>query len=120
MLFENSQVVNSQNGVRVKTISGDTGTVNAVTYKAITLSGITDYGVVVEQAYHGDVGEPTNGVKISGLTLNGVTGRATSSATDIFIDCGDGSCTGWTWTGVSVTGGKKSSSCLHVPSGASC
>ncbi|KAH8898350.1 putative extracellular polygalacturonase [Thozetella sp. PMI_491] len=118
--FESSHIVNSENGVRVKTISGKTGTVNAVTYKDITLSGITKYGVLVEQAYNGKVGSPTNGVKVSALTLDGVTGSVSSSATDVFIDCGDGSCTDWTWTGVSVTGGKTSSSCLNVPSGASC
>ncbi|KAJ9143053.1 putative Extracellular polygalacturonase [Pleurostoma richardsiae] len=116
--FESSQIVNSQNGVRIKTISGDTGTVKGVTYKDITLSGITKYGIVVDQAYDGTAGSPTSGVPITDFTLDGVTGSVSSSATEIYIDCA--SCSGWTWSGVSVTGGKKSSSCKGVPSGVSC
>ncbi|KAK3934284.1 putative endopolygalacturonase E [Diplogelasinospora grovesii] len=118
--FSSSQIVNSQNGVRIKTISGDTGTVSGITYQDITLSGITKYGIVVEQAYDGTTGDPTNGVTISDFKLSTVTGTVSSSGTDIFIDCGSGSCTDWTWTGVSVTGGKTSTSCLNVPSGVSC
>jgi hypothetical protein len=47
--FESSEVKDSQNGIRIKTISGDTGSVTSVTYKSITLSGITEYGVTVRQ-----------------------------------------------------------------------
>ncbi|KAI9641024.1 hypothetical protein NHQ30_010452 [Ciborinia camelliae] len=120
--FENSVVEDSQNAIRIKTISGDTGTVSGVTYSGITFSGITDYGIVITQAYNGKIGSPTNGVEITNLILDDITGTVESTATNIFIDCGDGSCTDWTWTGVSVTGGLTSSSCLHIPSsgGAAC
>ncbi|PQE27800.1 polygalacturonase 5 protein [Rutstroemia sp. NJR-2017a BVV2] len=122
VLFYNSEIKNSQNGVRIKTISGDTGTVSGITYQDITLSGITDYGIVVNQAYDGTSGSPTNGVTISKFILENVTGTVESTATNILVECGSGSCTNWTWTGVSVTGGKTSSSCLNVPSsgGVSC
>jgi polygalacturonase len=120
-------------GVRIKTISGDTGTVTGVTYKDITLSGITDYGIVVRQdvsksecnpirpilevsenpmltftslQYDGTTGDPTNGITISDFVLDNVSGTVESSATNIWIFCGSGSCTDWTWTDVSVTGGK--------------
>ncbi|KAF7187746.1 Polygalacturonase 2 [Pseudocercospora fuligena] len=118
----NSKIVNSQNGVRIKTVYGATGSVKGVTYKSITLSGITKYGIVIEQDYENGspTGTPTNGVPITGLTLNGVTGTVSSSATDVYILCASGACSNWTWTGVSVTGGKKSSSCKNVPSPASC
>lgn len=33
ILFESSEIKASQNGVRIKTIAGDTGTVSGVTYK---------------------------------------------------------------------------------------
>jgi polygalacturonase len=49
--FASSSVSNSQNGVRIKTVYGATGTVSGVTYSGITLSGITNYGVVIEQDY---------------------------------------------------------------------
>jgi polygalacturonase len=118
--FSNSVVKASQNGIRIKTISGQTGSVTGVTYKDITLSGITDYGIVVRQDYDGTSGKPTNGVPIKNFVLDNVKGTVDSSATDVYILCGSGSCSDWTWTGVSVTGGKVSTGCLNVPSGASC
>jgi polygalacturonase len=107
-------------GIRIKTISGDTGSVTGVTYKDITLSGITKYGIVVNQAYDGTAGSPTSGVPITNFVLNNVKGTVDSTATDIYIECGSGSCSSWTWTGVAVTGGKVATNCLNVPSGASC
>jgi polygalacturonase/galacturan 1,4-alpha-galacturonidase len=90
-----------------------------VTYEQITLSGITDYGILVDQAYDGTSGDPTNGVSISKFVLNNVQGTVESSATEIYIECGSGSCTDWTWTDVSVTGGKVATNCLNLPSGSS-
>jgi polygalacturonase len=120
--ISSSKVIDSQNGVRIKTVSGATGSVKSVTYKDITLSGITKYGIVIQQDYENGspTGTPTTGVPITGLAVSGVTGTVTSSATNIYILCGSGSCSGWTWTGNSVTGGKKSTACTNVPSGASC
>jgi polygalacturonase len=114
-----SKIINSQNGVRIKTVSGATGAVKGVTYKDITLSGITKYGIVIQQDYENGspTGKPTTGVPITGLTISGVTGSVTSSATPVYILCGKGSCSGWTWSGNNVTGGKKSTKCLNIPSG---
>lgn len=120
----NNKISNSDNGVRIKTISGATGTVKNVTYKSITLSNIAKYGVVIEQDYENGspTGTPTTGVPITDLTLSSVTGSVASSATDVYILCGKGSCSSWKWSGVSVTGGKKSTKCSNIPSGsgASC
>lgn len=115
-------IVNSDNGVRIKTISGATGLVSGITYKNIVLKNIAKFGIVIEQDYlnGGPTGKPTNGVPITGVTLQGVTGTVSASATDVYILCGSGSCSNWTWSGVSITGGKKSKSCMNVPSGASC
>ncbi|GKZ17014.1 hypothetical protein AbraIFM66951_005742 [Aspergillus brasiliensis] len=120
--ISNSKVLNSQNGVRIKTIYGKTGTVENVKFEDITLSDISKYGIVVEQDYENGspTGKPTNGVKVEDITFKKVTGSVKSSGTDIYILCGSGSCSNWTWSGVDVTGGKKSSSCKNVPSGASC
>ena len=115
--FINSQVVDSQNGVRIKTVYDTTGTVSDITYSGITLSGITKYGVVIEQVRFllsplcrpddrgadegvgvqdyengSPTGTPTTGVPITGLTLNKVTGTVTSSAKDYYILCGSGAC----------------------------
>lgn len=116
--FESTQVVDSQQAVRIKTIAGDTGTVSGITYKDITISGATDYGVIITQAYDGD--EATTGVPITDLTLSGITGTVESGAKNVFIDCGSStSCSDWSWD-VDVTGGETSTDCENVPSGASC
>jgi len=118
----NNTISASQNGVRVKTVYGATGAVQNVTYSDITLSGITKYGIVIEQDYENGspTGTPTTGVPITDLVVSGVTGAVASSATDVYILCGEGACSGWTWEGNSVTGGKKSTECANVPAGASC
>jgi polygalacturonase len=118
--FENSQVVHSQQAVRIKTISGDAGTVSGITYRNIVFSDITKYGIVVDQAYNGVANQPTNGVSVTEFILSNVTGTVTSSGTNVYIDCGDGSCSNWQWAGVNVDGGKTSSRCKNVPSGISC
>ncbi|RDW82043.1 hypothetical protein BP6252_03155 [Coleophoma cylindrospora] len=118
--ISSSSVSSSANGVRIKTVSGATGTVKGVTYKDITLSDITSYGIVIEQDYENGspTGTPTSGVPITDLTIDSVTGTVASSGTNVYILCA--SCSAWTWTGVSITGGKTSSKCAGIPSGASC
>ncbi|KAJ5963758.1 uncharacterized protein N7479_003634 [Penicillium vulpinum] len=120
--ISDSTVTNSANGVRIKTVSGATGSVADVTFSNIELSKITSYGIVIEQDYENGspTGEPTTGVPITGLTVKKVTGTVESSATNILILCGEGSCSDWTWSGNSVSGGKTSSKCENVPTGASC
>ncbi|KAL5113258.1 glycoside hydrolase 28 protein [Pleosporales sp. CAS-2024a] len=117
-----STILNSDNGVRIKTVSGATGSVTDVTYKDISLSNIAKYGIVIEQDYDNGspTGKPTAGVPITGLTLENVTGTVKSSAVNVYVLCAKDACSGWTWSGISVTGGQKSSKCQNVPSGASC
>ena len=47
---------------------------NDVTYEDITISNISDYGIVIEQDYENGspTGTPTNGVPITYLTLSNV------------------------------------------------
>lgn len=80
------------------------------------------YGVLIEQNYDGgDLhGDADTGVPITGLTLDNVTGDVSSSGYDVVVTCGKGSCTGWTWTGVDVTGGKTYDKCSNVPSVTKC
>ncbi|KAI9930752.1 hypothetical protein ASPWEDRAFT_171376 [Aspergillus wentii DTO 134E9] len=120
--ISSSSVTDSANGIRIKTIVDETGSVSDVTYSDITLSGITDYGIVFEQDYKngGPTGEPSTGIPITDVTVDGVTGSVEDDATPIYILCGSGSCSDWTFTGVDITGGEKSSKCSNVPSGASC
>ncbi|KAF2141896.1 glycoside hydrolase family 28 protein [Aplosporella prunicola CBS 121167] len=118
----NSTIKDSQNGVRIKTVYGATGSVSDVTYSGITLSNIEKYGITIQQDYENGspTGKPTTGVPITGLTVKNVKGNVGSKGTEVQILCGKGSCSGWSWSGVSVTGGSKSSKCQNIPSGASC
>lgn len=122
MTISDSTVSDSANGVRIKTIYKETGDVSEITYSNIQLSGITKYGIVIEQDYeNGDpTGTPSNGVTISDVTLEDITGSVDSDAVEIYILCGDGSCSDWTMSGIDITGGDTSSDCENVPSGASC
>ncbi|KAH0612332.1 uncharacterized protein H6S33_010384 [Morchella sextelata] len=120
--ISDSTIVDSQNGVRIKTVYDATGEVKGVTYSGITLTNITKYGIVIEQDYENGspTGTPTTGVPITDLTISNVKGTVSSSGTDIYILCGSGACSDWSWSGVSITGGKTSSKCKNVPSVASC
>ncbi|KAJ5227642.1 extracellular polygalacturonase [Penicillium citrinum] len=117
-----STVSDSANGIRIKAISDATGSISEVTFSDITLSGITDYGVVIEQDYENGspTGTPTDGVPITDLTVDGITGSLEDDAEQIYILCAEDSCSDWTWGDVSLTGGKTSDDCENVPSGASC
>ncbi|OGE56336.1 hypothetical protein PENARI_c003G12422 [Penicillium arizonense] len=122
--FKGSTVKNSVNGIRIKAKEDETGTIKGVTYSDITLSSISDYGILIEQNYDGgdlDGGTPSTGIPITDLTIENITGTdaVDSDGYNIVIECGDGSCSDWTWSDVTVTGG-KTYSCENVPSGASC
>lgn len=121
VLISDCTITNSDNGVRIKTVSGATGLVSGVTYKNITLQNITKYGIVIQQDYQNGspTGKPTTGVPITGLTIENVKGTVTSSANAVYVLCGKGSCSDWTWAGNSVSGGKKAA-CANVPTGATC
>lgn len=113
-------ISDSDNGVRIKTVYDATGSVKNVTYSGITLSNIAKYGIVIQQDYKNGspTGKPTDGVPITDLTISDVSGSVTSDAEEVYILCA--SCSDWTWSGVSITGGKESTKCEGVPDGASC
>ncbi|KAJ7059727.1 neutral endopolygalacturonase SSPG6 [Mycena amicta] len=116
VLFTNSVVKNSQNGARIKTNSGTTGTVTNIEWSNIQVSNISMYGIDIQQDYlnGGPTGTPTNGVIINGITMSNITGTATSQAKNYFILCGSGSCSNFTFQNVAITGG-TADSCNFTP-----
>ncbi|KNG52032.1 endopolygalacturonase [Stemphylium lycopersici] len=119
VVFSNSEVTKSVNGVRIKAKSGKTGKISKIVYEDITLSEISKYGILIEQNYNGgDLhGDADTGIPITDLSLDNVTGSVASDGHDVVITCGSSdSCSGWSWSGVDVTGGEKYDSCSHVPS----
>jgi polygalacturonase len=124
VLVQDSQVVESDNGIRIKTISGATGSVNNITYTGITMKNIRKYGIVIQQDYENGspTGKPTTGVPITNVNISGVTGTMTSKGVETYVLCGKGSCSKWNWSKVQITGGVHSTKCSNIPSGsgASC
>ncbi|KAI1358424.1 glycoside hydrolase [Xylaria arbuscula] len=122
--FKDSTVTKSVNGIRIKAVAGETGTISGVTYSGIALSEISGYGILIEQNYDGgDLhGDPTSGVPITDLTVSGISGSSgvEDDAYNIVIVCGDDACSGWTWSDVNVSGGETYGECQNVPDVASC
>lgn len=117
--FEDSTIVNSQNGARIKTNYNTTGFISNITYSNIELSYISIYGIDVQQDYlnGGPTGIPSNGVTISNVLFRNVVGTATGTATDYYILCGAGSCSNFSFPGTSITGGATPSTCNYPPGG---
>ena len=107
---KNCKVSNSQNGLRIKTVYDATGDVSNINWSGIQLSGITDYGIVIQQDYENGspTGTPTNGVVINGVTATDVTGTVTGDAQQVKILCGT-QCSKFKFSNVKLTGGKKGS-----------
>ncbi|EOA83962.1 glycoside hydrolase family 28 protein [Exserohilum turcica Et28A] len=123
--FANSEVANSDNGLRIKAKVGKTGKISNITYNTIKLTNIAKFGVLVEQNYNnGDLhGKPSTGIPITGLTLSNISGdgAVSSGGNGVVIACGSGSsCAGWKWDNVNISGGSKSSKCINVPGAAAC
>ncbi|PMD42716.1 glycoside hydrolase family 28 protein [Hyaloscypha variabilis F] len=119
ILFTNSQIVNSQNGARIKSNFNTTGFISNVTYSNIAVRNISIYGIDVQQDYlnGGPTGIPSNGVIISNLLFQNLTGTAGASAQDYYILCGSGSCSNFVFNDVAITGGGNASSCNYPPTG---
>ncbi|KAJ8970496.1 hypothetical protein NQ314_001195, partial [Rhamnusium bicolor] len=123
VVFSNCTVVNSENGIHVKTHTyATTGYVKNVTYRNIILSGISNYGINIQEDYDngGATGIPRDNIPVTDLKLIDVRGTVASNAMPVYILCGENGCADWTWSGVSVSGGSKSSSCNFTPNGYTC
>lgn len=120
--FQDSTVINGQNGARIKTDAGGTGSsVTDITYSNILVENISDYAIDVQQDYeNGDpTGDPTSGILVSGVTFSDITGTvANDDAFAYHLLCGStASCTDFSWSDIAITGGGKTEC---SPSGAIC
>lgn len=119
ILFNNSQITNSQNGARIKTNYNTTGTIANITYSSMALTNTSTYGIDVQQDYlnGGPTGDPSNGVSIENVRFRNVTGTAMESAFDYYVLCGSGSCKDFVFEDVKVVGGGKGASCNYPETG---
>nr|AMD09887.1 endopolygalacturonase [Mesosa myops] len=119
VLVSNTDIVESGNGIRIKTVYGATGSVTNVTYENISLKDITNFGIVIEGDYNITNGSPTgvatDGVPIKKFYLRNVTGTVKETGVNIYILVKKAS--EWQWSNVSVTGGKKTKQCDGIPEG---
>ncbi|KAJ7835095.1 glycoside hydrolase [Mycena olivaceomarginata] len=102
-------VTASTNGLRIKTDAVATGSlVSNVVYSNNKLSGITQFGVLIDQSYPSTLGTPGTGVVINTVAFSGTNTIAVGSAAKrVSVNCGStSSCTGaWNFGGLTVTGG---------------
>ncbi|KAI8595552.1 endopolygalacturonase PGb, partial [Dissophora ornata] len=99
-------VVDSDNAVRIKAYPNATGgKVNNVTYSDITMSGIQDYGIVIEQDYTNDgpTGTPGGAAPITNVNLNNVHGTVASKGQSVYILCAN--CSEFNFQKIAITGG---------------
>ncbi|KAE9403322.1 pectin lyase-like protein [Gymnopus androsaceus JB14] len=109
----------SVNGLRIKTDATATGSVvENVVYENNVVSGITEFGVLIDQSYPSTLGTPGTGVVIEAsrsfaqnVSFEGTnTVSVASSAHAVEVNCGStSSCTGtWNWSGLKASGGSGS------------
>ncbi|CAG9864909.1 unnamed protein product [Phyllotreta striolata] len=122
--FSDSTVSNSRNGIHVKThTDGAVGYMKDITYSNIQFKDLTHYGINVQENYKNgkSTDKPKGNIPIHGLKLNNVRGTMTGKNSEaVYILCGSNGCDNFNWSGVSISGAHKSSSCNYKPSGYSC
>ncbi|XP_060534970.1 uncharacterized protein LOC132707227 isoform X2 [Cylas formicarius] len=118
--FTDSVLVNSENGIHIKThYQGGYGSITNVTYRNISMSSIEKFGIEIHENYPDTTAEPRNNVPIVDLKMVNVTGNVSRDAAPVFILCADGGCADWQWDDVKISG-RKSDSCNFLPEGYSC
>ncbi|KAE8976691.1 hypothetical protein PR001_g25347 [Phytophthora rubi] len=103
LTVQNNTIVNSDNGIRIKTIIGLQGLVSNVKYVQNKLSNVKN-AIVIHSDYSkakgGYTGSPTSLVTIEGVTISGLTG----SATNLYDICANSKVvSGWTFSGIEVS-----------------
>ncbi|XP_018324491.1 probable endopolygalacturonase B [Agrilus planipennis] len=119
VFIKNNTVVNSENGIRIKTNYNTTGIITNVTYEDITIENITDYGFLIRGDYlnSGPTGEPTPGFELSHLTFRNIRGTVQSGGTNVYVLLSNGVASNWIVENIKIVGGlKKDVQCLGIPS----
>jgi len=116
----NTQIVDSDNGVRIKVYNDASNAhVNNVHYDGITLSNIAKYGIIIQQDYtnSGATGHPGKNAPITNVEISNVKGTMSGGEAE-YILCGN--CSSFTFSGISITGASKANNCTGIspkPSG---
>ncbi|KAF1320488.1 Endopolygalacturonase i, partial [Globisporangium splendens] len=119
LVVQNNKIVNSDNGIRIKTIVGSQGLVTGVTYIGNILTNVKN-AIVMHSDYSksagGYTGKATSAVAIKDITIDGLSGTATNLY-DVFVN--PNAVSGWKWSGITVKATAKGS-CSGQPSTVTC
>uniref|UniRef100_A0A0A9XJC5 endo-polygalacturonase n=2 Tax=Lygus hesperus TaxID=30085 RepID=A0A0A9XJC5_LYGHE len=113
----NCKVLDSENGIRIKTVKDATGEVKNILFDDVELKNIVKQGIVIQGNYlnSGPQGDPTGGVPITGVTINNVRGNVLPGGVNVYVWVANAS--NWKWSNVKVTGGMKDLGQKGVPPG---
>ncbi|ETL36164.1 hypothetical protein L916_11831 [Phytophthora nicotianae] len=118
LTVKNNKIVDSVNGIRIKTIIDLYGTITGATYTDNTLSNVEN-AIVIHSDYSksegGYTGVATSKVEITDITISGLSGTA-NDIYDILVN--PDVVSGWTFSDITVTG--DTGSCSGEPSGVGC
>ncbi|KAE9274483.1 hypothetical protein PF008_g29581 [Phytophthora fragariae] len=118
LTVKNNKIIDSVNGIRIKTIIGKQGTVTGATYTGNTLSNVKN-AIVIHSDYSknkgGYTGDASSLVEITDINVSGLSGTA-DKIYDILVN--PKVVSGWTFSGITVKGG--SGSCSGEPSDVKC
>ncbi|ETK82786.1 hypothetical protein L915_11902 [Phytophthora nicotianae] len=118
LTVKNNKIVDSVNGIRIKTIIDLYGTITGATYTDNTLSNVEN-AIVIHSDYSksegGYTGDATSKVEITDITISGLSGTA-NDIYDILVN--PDVVSGWTFSDITVTG--DTGSCSGEPSGVGC
>ncbi|KAL4151377.1 hypothetical protein PRNP1_008323 [Phytophthora ramorum] len=118
LTVKNNKIIDSVNGIRIKTIIGKQGTVTGASYTDNTLTNVKN-AIVIHSDYSKDkggyTGDASSLVEITDITVSGLSGTA-DNVYDILVN--PKVVSGWTFSGITVKGG--SGSCSGEPSDVKC
>ncbi|KAH7489254.1 hypothetical protein KRP22_011356 [Phytophthora ramorum] len=119
LTVNDNTIVNSVNGIRIKTIIGLKGLVSNAKYTNNKLSNVKN-AIVIHSDYSkskgGYTGSPTSAVTIQDVTISGLSGTATNLY-DIVAN--PNVVSGWSFSGITVSA-SKTGSCSGQPSSVQC
>ncbi|KAL3656527.1 hypothetical protein V7S43_018607 [Phytophthora oleae] len=118
LTVKNNKIIDSVNGIRIKTIAGKQGTITGASYTDNTLSNVKN-AIVIHSDYSkekgGYTGDASSLVEITDVTVSGLSGTA-DNVYDILVN--PKVVSGWTFSGITVKG--DAGSCSGEPSDVKC
>nr|ADN18856.1 polygalacturonase [Phytophthora capsici] len=118
LTVKNNKIIDSVNGIRIKTIAGKQGTITGASYTDNTLSNVKN-AIVIHSDYSkekgGYTGDASSLVEITDVTVSGLSGTA-KNVYDVLVN--PKVVSGWTFSGITVKG--SAGSCSGEPSGVKC